>query len=429
MIVTEHFVYIHTSRTAGSFLNKLILDHMPGARMIQYHGHLRDLPGDYSHLPVISFVRNPWDWYVSMYFDYRGKQQYVYQVMSQGGVLGFEDTVARFLNLGDRSAESQKLLTNLKNTAPAVINAQTPPRRGNPGLRSEHFANFPENLGYYSWLFQLMIASSKPHRVHIGRFENLREDALRLFEETGTPITEKISTYLKDAHQQNAGKRPVYYAEGFTSGLRQLVADKEQHLIKQYGYEFSGAEKYPKTDTFMHLGSAQVDVLIERVKNIPEDLWQSENEDKPNKLKRLNETRHVIFRFVKSFGNAFDYDDFPLWEEWQDDLMPIMETAAKWLGYKNYRFPRVMLARLPAGGEISPHKDAMASHYVHKFHVPLITNPDTIFHVGTKSKNLLVGEIVEVNNKRSHAVYNKGKQDRVHLIFECYNMEDYNKSD
>jgi hypothetical protein len=430
MIVTEHFVYIHTSRTAGTFLNKLILEHMPGAQMIQYHGHLRDLPRDFSHLPVIGFVRNPWDWYVSMYFDYRRKQQYVFQIMSQGGVLGFEETVARFLNLGDRSAESQKLLTTLENTAPAVINAQTPPRHGRPGLRSKYFANFPENFGYYSWLFQLMFVSSKPHRIHIGRFENLREEALRLFEETGAPITEKIRIYLKDTGPLNDSKRPVYYAEGYTPSLRQLVADKEKDLINQFDYEFSGAEKYPKTDYFLNLGSVQVDALIERVKKIPEDLWQSENEEKPNKkIKKLNDTRHIMFRFIKSFGSAFDYDDFPLWEEWQDDLLPIMETAAKRLGCKDYRFPRVMFARLPAGGEISPHKDTMASHYVHKLHVPLITNPDTIFHVGTKSKNLTVGEIVEVNNKRSHAVYNKGKQDRVHLIFECYSMDDYNKSD
>jgi hypothetical protein len=429
MIVTEHFVYIHTSRTAGTFLNKLILEHMPGAQMIQYHGHLRDLPGDFSHLPVIGFVRNPWDWYVSMYFDYRRKQQYVFQIMSQGGVLGFEETVTRFLNLGDRSAESRTLLTTLKNTAPAVINARTPPRRGKPGLRSEHFANFPEKLGYYSWLFQLMFASSKPHRIHIGRFENLREEALRLFEETGTPISNEISTYLKDAQPLNDSKRPVYYSEGFTPALRQLVADKEKHLIDQFDYEFSGAEKYPKTDYFRHLGPVEVDALVERVKNMPEDLWKSENEEKPNKLSKLNDTVHVIFRFVEGFGKSFDYHDFPLWEEWKDDLLPIMETAAEGLGYKNYRFPRVMFARLPAGGEISPHKDTRASHYVHKIHVPLISDPEVMFHVATKSEHLPVGDIVEVNNKRGHAVYNKREQDWVHLIFECYSMDDYGKGD
>ena len=75
MIVTDHFVYIHVSRTGGSFLNKLIMENVPGARMLQYHGHLKELPAELSHLPVIGFVRNPWDWYVSMYADYARKQQ------------------------------------------------------------------------------------------------------------------------------------------------------------------------------------------------------------------------------------------------------------------------------------------------------------------------------------------------------------------
>ena len=46
MIVTDHFVCIHVSRTGGTFLNKLILQYIPGARMIQYHGQLKDLPGE-----------------------------------------------------------------------------------------------------------------------------------------------------------------------------------------------------------------------------------------------------------------------------------------------------------------------------------------------------------------------------------------------
>ena len=119
----------------------------------------------------------------------------------------------------------------------------------------------------------------------------------------------------------------------------------------------------------------------------------------------------------------------PLWDEWKDVLLPIMEQAAKKLGYRNYRFPRVMLAWLPASGEISRHSDGNASHYIHKIHVPLITNPETIFHVGGKARHLPVGEIIEVNNKRVHAVKNDGEQDRVHFIFECYNMDDYGKLD
>jgi len=431
MIVTKHFVYIHTSRTAGTFLNKLILENVPEAKMLQYHGHLSDLPEEYSHLPVIGFVRNPWDWYVSMIFDYRRKHQYVYHIISDGGALLFEDTVSRFLKLGDNSVQSRKLLGQLVAAAPAVIDAQTRPRRGNPGLRSEHFANFPGNHGYYSWLFQLMFESRNPHDIHIGRFENLREEALRLFELTGTPITKGITTYLNDAKALNLSQRPYFYFERYSPELQKLVADKEKYLIDRFSYDFLMANiesKYPKTNFYNHLGKADVGALIKRVKDIPESLWKSENEGKPNQFGELNDTSHILLRFIKDNGNAFDFYDHPvLWDEWNDVLLPIMEQAAKRLGYKNFRFPRVMFAMLTAGGEISFHTDDRCSYYIHKIHVPLITNSETTFHVGEQARHLPVGEIMEVNNKRRHAVKNDGEQDRIHFIFECYNMDDYGK--
>jgi len=238
MIVTNHFVYIHTSRTGGTFLNKLILDHVPGAKLLRYHGHLRDLPKQYLHLPVIGFVRNPWDWYVSMFFDYRRKPQFVFRILSESGSLGFEATVTRFLKLADGSALSKRLLGQLVNAAPTVINEQTPPKLRNPGLRSEHFADFPEDCGYYSWLFQLMFESENPGRIHIGQFENLRAEALRLFEETGAPVTKGIAAYLKETRALNSSPRPKSYSGGYTPKLEQLVADKEKYLIDRFGYSF-----------------------------------------------------------------------------------------------------------------------------------------------------------------------------------------------
>ena len=43
--------------------------------------------------------------------------------------------------------------------------------------------------------------------------------------------------------------------------------------------------------------------------------------------------------------------------------------------------------------------------------------------------HLPAGEIFEVNNKRVHSVTNGGSTDRIHLIFECYNTDDYGKPD
>jgi hypothetical protein len=428
MIVTKYFVYIHVSRSGGTFLNKLILEQFPGARKIQYHGQLKDLPDEYSELPVIGFVRNPWDWYVSMYFDYRKKQQYVFQILSDRGALGFQETISRFLNLGDNSVQSKRRLEQLVRAAPEVINTRKPGPRQNPGLRSEQFANYPEKVGYYSWLFQLMFESDNPDRIRIGRFENLREETLRLFEETGVPITKGITDYLGKAKPINSSSRPPSYSDGYPPALEKLVSVKDKYLIDRFGYEFTESSKYPKTDFYRFLGSVDVDALAERVRNIPDAQWESENRTKPNKFAKLNDTSHIIFRYVESAENLFDYWDQPgLWDEWKEMLSPIMEQAARSLGYENYRFPRVMLARLPAGGEISEHSDLDASYYIHKIHVPLITNPKTQFRVGRQVTNMPVGDIIEVNNKRNHAVRNDGACDRIHLIFECYNMDDYGK--
>jgi hypothetical protein len=236
---------------------------------------------------------------------------------------------------------------------------------------------------------------------------------------------------LNEADIQNQSQRPRFYFERYGPELERLVADKDHYLIEQFEYDFLAANmesEFPKTNFFKHLGTADVDTVIERIKEIPESLWISENAGKPNKYEALSDTRHIMFRFFNGGDKVFDYDDHPLWRDWQDVLLPIMEQAAERLGYKDYRFPRVMFARIPAGCEIMPHTDDGASYYINKIHVPLITNPKTTFHIGRQARHLSVGEIVEVNNKRKHSVTNEGELDRIHFIFECYNMDDYGRS-
>ena len=346
--------------------------------------------------------------------------------------IGFPAGVSRFLNLGDGSEQSRLLLNELVAAAPAVIDDRTPHRRRNPGLRSEHFANFPIGVGYYSWLFQLMYSSEREHDIHIGRFEDLKEEVLRLFETTRTPITNRVTQYLEDNQILNSSLPPSIYNDRYTPELLQLVADKEQYITDTFGYDASMAkypDKYSKTEFFRDLGTADVSALNERVKNVPFSVWEEENEGKLNKFKRLNTTRHIVFRFVDVYSNVYDYQEYASWKEWEDVLLPLMEQAAQALGYTEYCFPRVMFAQMPAGGEISPHADLNASHYVHKIHIPLTTNPRTMFQVGNQKRHLEVGEIMEVNNKRMHAVYNDGPGDRIHFIFECCNLEDYGKPD
>ncbi len=238
MIVTDQFVYIHTSRHAGTFTNKLILEHVSGAKMLRYHGHLSDLPKEYADLPVIGFVRNPWDWYVSMYFNYKRKRQYLFDIISEGCTLEFKETLIRYLTLGDKTAGSGKLRKRLEKAAPSEITSATPAKFSRPGLVSSDFNGYSAGLGYYSWLFMQMHERKGRIRGSIGRFEDLRAELLRLMEKTGTPITPAMRAYIVESEKLNSSSRDTDYRGYYDEELQQLVYEKDKRLIEKFGYQF-----------------------------------------------------------------------------------------------------------------------------------------------------------------------------------------------
>ena len=180
-----------------------------------------------------------------------------------------------------------------------------------------------------------------------------------------------------------------------------------------------------KTTSLRHLGKVDISRLREAVLAIPESVWDATNEIKPNKrYKAVNQARHIIFRFITNQLDWRESADWPLWQEWRDRLLPVMEQATRRYGYVRAVYPRVMLARLASGGEILPHMDNNpAAQWPHKIHVPLLTNPQVGFRIGDTIHHLPEGEAVEVNNLGLHAVRNDGSTDRIHLIFEYYDLD------
>ena len=105
-------------------------------------------------------------------------------------------------------------------------------------------------------------------------------------------------------------------------------------------------------------------------------------------------------------------------------LQPVLDAATQEYGYARGAFPRVMLARMAPGGVIQPHVDPNpAAKWPHKIHVPLPTNDEVTFFVNDVGYHFDEGEAVEVNNMGVHAVRNEGDTDRIHLIFEYYDLD------
>jgi len=179
-----------------------------------------------------------------------------------------------------------------------------------------------------------------------------------------------------------------------------------------------------KTTSIRRLGAVDVDALRTAVSAIPESLWQAENADKPNRFEALDATAHIVFRFVSDMRDWRSNYARPLWTEWEPLLAPVLSAATADYGYENGVFPRVMLARMPAGGVIQPHRDANpAAKWPHKIHVPVQTNDQVLFRLGNETHHIAEGEAAEVNNMDIHSVVNRGTTSRIHLIFEYYDAD------
>ena len=108
MIVTDKFVFVHLPRSGGTFVSEVIKKFFPSAYEIGHHLPRELLPEEYSHLPVLGTIRNPWDFYVSLYHYVWLKYAASVLVswMSENGRLGFNGSLLNLLNLG---VEDQRL--------------------------------------------------------------------------------------------------------------------------------------------------------------------------------------------------------------------------------------------------------------------------------------------------------------------------------
>jgi hypothetical protein len=179
-----------------------------------------------------------------------------------------------------------------------------------------------------------------------------------------------------------------------------------------------------KTATLRKLGPVDIAALRSAVLALPEQVWDAENAGKPNKFDVLEETRHIVFRFIDSTRDWRSSHDRAAWTAWRGLLEPVLAQAVRGYGYARGVFPRVMLARMAPGGVIQPHVDAgPAAKWPHKIHVPLLTNDEVVLFFGGAEHHFPPGEAVEVNNLGPHWVRNNGNTDRIHLIFEYYDAD------
>jgi len=432
MIVTKRFAFIHMHKTGGQSIKQSLLNCVEGATEIGYHYPHSMLPQNYAHLPLVALIRNPWDWYVSWYAFNReaGMNNPLFRIVSDGGVSDFKTTISNLVRLAEHNEQSQFYRWALISILPDTLE-----NNFGVGLTKDAIRALEKSPnGYCTWLFNRMIGSAKSNPVHIGRFENLQEDFIRIMRQLDV---DEITQLQRDLDQTKLNSSShSHYSRYFDEELRNLVAEKENKLIGQFGYEFhaqdDGQELISLPDSYTDdpkfkklLGKARnflllkkgVDTanIIQKMQQLPEEAWSQSDRERTYQVHER--TQSILLVHDSDFRHVNPTYQ-PLYHHFQAALKPIIDSISAYYQDDGY-VVRVLLTRLPAGAQIDVHSDNLISLlHCHRIHIPIETNPAVVFCVGGERKNLKSGEMWEINNATVHWVRNEGDRLRVHLIVD-----------
>jgi hypothetical protein len=233
MIVTEKFVFVHLPRTGGTFVSELIRKFFPEAHEIGYHLPRTLLPRQYSHLPVLGAVRNPWEFYVSWYHHVlpRDAATTLISWMTDRGKLGFVGTTRNALNLGVDNQRLDVLIEIL----PEEVDYG---RRHIPNITKEAMRRVRgTGVGYYTFRFNHLFGNAD--EMFICRQETLRHDLLNFFEAIGA-ASSHLRDYVLGSEKMNTADH-LHYSTYYTPELADLVSIRDRQLVERFGYIFEQA--------------------------------------------------------------------------------------------------------------------------------------------------------------------------------------------
>ena len=233
MIVTDKFVFAHLPRSGGTFVSDVIRKFFPTACELGHHLPRERLPREYSHLPVLGVVRNPWEFYVSLYHYVwrRDAKSILVSWMSENGRLGVIGSMRNLLNLGADDERLDVLIEML----PENVEYD---RRNIPNISKFAMRRVRgTGIGYYTFRFNHIYGNADD--VFFCRLETLRQDLVAFFDGIGA-ATDELRDYVLHLDEQNTAEH-LHYSTYYTPELAELVLIRDRQLIERFGYVFEQA--------------------------------------------------------------------------------------------------------------------------------------------------------------------------------------------
>jgi hypothetical protein len=240
MLITDKFVFLHLPRAGGTFVYEVVRKFFPSAREIGYHFPRELLPREYSHLPILGVVRNPWEFYVSWYEHVRPRNtaSIMFSWLSENGKLDFVETTRNALNLGANNERLDVLIEML----PEQVDYG---RRNIPNITKDSMRKVRgTGVGYYTFRFNQIFGN--PEDVFFCRLNSLREDLVAFFNGIGV-ATGELRDYVLCLDKKNTSEHSQE-SSYYPSDLAELVQIRDRELVERFGFSFGGHPSENKRD-------------------------------------------------------------------------------------------------------------------------------------------------------------------------------------
>lgn len=238
MLITPHLIFVHIPKTAGRFCRKYIVEY---AGPVLYRGGLHEpasrIPEGFRHLPLVAFIRNPWDWYVSWYFHMHsyGAFNPLFACAVRSGKTEFEPLMNHvFDSIGQDTQAARILDMYMQSAEHAAVESHDLDVLMVEQQRRERF-------GMLSWRFSFNLEQKWGMPIHIGRYEDLSRNLIGCMQDCGVELEEAQQDAILRSGAVGEGKVRAKrdYRDFYTSDkLIERVAEIEQPIIDRFGYQF-----------------------------------------------------------------------------------------------------------------------------------------------------------------------------------------------
>jgi hypothetical protein len=242
MVITDKFIYVHLEKCGGTSIREFMRNLFPSSKIVSTqfkHIAVRGLyeskwldsstivKPEYYTLPLIGTTRNPWSWYVSLYFDDKRNNGKYWRALSEG-----------------KNIDCRNFIKKLLDPPPRIRKIKFLPNQSSPPHKAAVMdISLSNGIGVYSYYHVFAFCKKGKDFLAEGKARGAAYDVKLLHLENFVGEFQNFAASIglncrkinlpKKNNTDHRNYRTYYDAE-----TRKLVEELDSEHIKRYNYQF-----------------------------------------------------------------------------------------------------------------------------------------------------------------------------------------------